>query len=108
MTIPMLHSKDIQHSLARLSDDEVSVVADVIRAMTNSASVGLILGGSTTLRQARRGRGDVDLWLIVGDPCAVKPEVRRSLCAIQSVAYVHDAGFFPWLGELTTAFFFDD
>lgn len=66
----------------------------------------LILGGSNTV--GSQLPGDIDLWFVVDVPVAVKKHVEHEAWLLPDVNYVHDAGFFPWLGELLTVFFFPD
>lgn len=67
----------------------------------------LFFGGSTTSGTIRIG-ADVDLWLIAADTVNASLAVRVIANSLSSIAFVHEAGFYPWFGELTTIFVCDD
>jgi len=75
----------------------------VLHAYPNS---GLLMGGSATA--GLPDPGDLDFWLVVDDPLIAKTTIASRVGALPSLNYVHDAGFFPWLGELITICFFPD
>lgn len=82
-------------------------VLDVLRVLAACPNRGLIGGGSSSLGQHSDG-SDVDLWLIVDRPKATKRVIAKRLSALPELTLVHDGGFFPWMGELTTLFFYPD
>ena len=67
----------------------------------------LLWGGSTSSGEVR-DFADVDLWLIVPQVEPAVETLRELVKTDRAVVLVNYAGYYPWFGELTTAFYSAD
>lgn len=87
--------------LARVVQEIIPMLVEIPDAQC------LFLGGSTASGIIRVG-ADVDLWLVAADAVNASLAVRVIARSLSAIAFVHEAGFYPWFGDLTTVFVSED
>lgn len=96
----------IYHSF---TTDEQQILNAVLIKLAAADGVQCIFwGGSTTIAATRQPGSDVDLWVVLSSVNKAKRKLQDKLHDLNSVTYVYDGGYLPWLGHFLSIYFFPD
>lgn len=88
---------------------EKKALKSVLKPLYNlDKALCLIWGGSTTIQTVKQPWTDIDFWLVMKKIGNTKQQLYNEFQNIDGLSFIYDAGYFPWLGELLSLFFFQN
>lgn len=99
---------NVVNSLSSLPVELIDPFRTIVEKLSAAPNVlCILLGGSASSTNVRPG-ADIDLWVISNKPRSTVRRVRAISNELNVARWVHEAGFYPWFGTLTTVYLSDD